>query len=114
MTSRRIAAVIPGYNHADYIGAAVASVLSQDWPEIELHVLDDGSADDTAAAAERAAAGQQRVKVRIERQENQGSARTLNRLIERVDADYVAVLNSDDLHLPGRYRACAERAAGRW
>jgi len=105
--------VIPGYNHAAYIGAAIASVLAQDWPDLELHVLDDGSDDATAEAAERAVAGQTRVRSRIERQANQGSARTLNRLIERVDADLVAILNSDDLYAPGRLRALAERAAGR-
>jgi len=108
----KIAVVIPGYNHAAYIGPAIASVLAQDWPNLELAVLDDGSSDDTAGAAERAVAGQQRVAARIERQANQGSARTLNRLIERCDADYVAILNSDDLHAPGRLRALAERAAG--
>ncbi len=112
MTGRKIAVVIPGYNHAAFIGPAIASVLAQDWPDLELQVLDDGSADDTAGAAERAVAGQSRVPCRIERQENQGSARTLNRLIERVDADYVAILNSDDLYHPGRLRAFAELAAG--
>jgi glycosyltransferase involved in cell wall biosynthesis len=108
----KIAVVIPGYNHAAYIGPAIASVLAQDWPDLELLVLDDGSADDTAGAAERAVAGQRRVPARIERQANQGSARTLNRLIERSDADYVAILNSDDLYAPGRLRALVERAAG--
>ena len=112
MSVAKIAVVIPGYNHAAYIGPAIASVLAQDWPNLELSVLDDGSSDDTAGAAERAVAGQQRVAARIERQANQGSARTLNRLIERCDADYIAILNSDDLHAPGRLRALAERAAG--
>jgi glycosyltransferase involved in cell wall biosynthesis len=113
MSNARIAVVIPGYNHADFIGAGIASVLAQDWPELELQVLDDGSSDDTAGAALRAVAGQTRVRARIERQENQGSSATLNRLIERVDADYVAVLNSDDLYHPGRLAALAAAAAGR-
>lgn len=112
MSAARIAVVVPAYNHADFIGAAIASVLAQDWPELELHVLDDGSGDDTAGAAERAVAGQNRVHARIERQENQGSSKTLNRMIERCDADYVAILNSDDLYHPGRLAALAAAAAG--
>jgi Glycosyl transferase family 2 len=112
MTGAKIAVVIPGYNHADYIGPAIASVLSQEWRDLELHVLDDGSSDDMAGAAERAVAGQTKVRCRIERQDNQGSARTLNRLIDRVDADYVAVLNSDDLYQPERLKKFAERAEG--
>ena len=113
MSSPKVAVVIPGYNHAAYIGPAIASVLAQDWPALELHVLDDGSSDQTAAAAEQALAGQTRVPCRVERQENQGSARTLNRLIERVDADYVAVLNSDDLYAPGRLSTLLRQLMGR-
>ncbi len=113
MRSARIAVVIPGYNHAAFIGEAIASVLAQDWPELELHVLDDGSEDDTLGAAERALAGQTRVRARVERQENRGSSLTLNRLIERCDADYVAILNSDDLYHPGRLAALAAAASGK-
>lgn len=113
MSSPKIAVVIPGYNHEAFIGDTIASVLAQEWPNLELHVLDDGSSDDTAGAAERALHGQNRVPYRVERQDNQGSGRTLNRLIDRVDADYVAVLNSDDLYHPQRLRRLIERAGDR-
>jgi hypothetical protein len=112
MTHPKITVVIPGYNHADYVEAAIASVLSQDWPELELHLLDDGSSDDTALVAERAVAGQNHVRCHIERQDNQGSAQTLNRLINRIDSDYVAILNSDDIYHSGRLRTFAECATG--
>ncbi|MEO1160390.1 MAG: glycosyltransferase family A protein [Pseudomonadota bacterium] len=110
MRTPKITVVIPGYNHENYIGPAIRSVLAQDWPELELHVMDDGSDDDTFAAAERAVEDPAAVRCRIERQENQGSSRTLNRLIERTDTDYVAILNSDDQYATGRLRRFAQRA----
>jgi len=106
----KITVVIPGYNHEDFIGPAIRSVLAQDWPELELHVMDDGSSDDTFAAAEREVDNQTSVRCRVERQENQGSSRTLNRLIERTDTDYVAILNSDDRYATGRLLQFAQRA----
>ena len=51
--SPRIAIVIPAYNHEAYVAEAIASVLGQDWPDLELHVLDDGSTDGTAARLKR-------------------------------------------------------------
>lgn len=108
--SPRIAIVIPAYNHEAYVAEAIASVLGQDWPDLELHVLDDGSTDGTYAAAERALdrAGTRRCSLR--RQENVGSAETINRLVAGCDSDLVGILNSDDRYLPGRLQALAALA----
>ena len=108
----RIAVVIPAYNHAAYIGEAIASVLAQDWPDVEIHLLDDGSSDETFAVASQALAAAGGIRCRLERQSNAGSARTLNRLIEGCDSDLVAILNSDDCFLPGRLRCLADLAVG--
>ena len=43
--------VVPAYNHAVYLAQAIDSVLGQDYPNIELIVLDDNSTDATAAIA---------------------------------------------------------------
>lgn len=103
----RIAVVIPAYNHEAYIADAIASVLAQDWPSLELHVLDDGSTDGTLAAAEAALRQMQGLRCRLQSQSNAGAARTLNRLIESCDADLIAILNSDDVYMPGRLAALA-------
>lgn len=110
---KKIAVAIPAYNHAAFIATTLESVFAQTCPGLDVHILDDGSSDDTAAAAERAAAkAPAGVRVRIDRQDNRGSARTINRMIDRIDADYVAILNSDDLYAPGRLAAFAARAEG--
>jgi glycosyltransferase involved in cell wall biosynthesis len=43
--------IIPSYNHADYIGAAIESVLSQTHRDLELIVVDDGSTDNSRGCA---------------------------------------------------------------
>jgi glycosyltransferase involved in cell wall biosynthesis len=43
----RISVIIPTYNHAQYLGEAIESVLSQDYPDMEVIVVDDGSSDNT-------------------------------------------------------------------
>ena len=106
----RIAVVIPAYNHASYVAQAIRSVLDQNWPNIALYVLDDGSTDDTYREAERALSESGLETWRLESQENEGSARALNRLIARCDSDYVAILNSDDRYLIGRLAAFVAKA----
>jgi glycosyltransferase involved in cell wall biosynthesis len=61
----KISVLIPSYNHAAYISEAIGSVLLQDWPDLELLVLDDGSTDDTVEAAERAVKGERRIRCSV-------------------------------------------------
>jgi glycosyltransferase involved in cell wall biosynthesis len=45
----RLSVVIPNYNYAQYVGAAIDSALALDWPDVEVIVVDDGSTDGSAA-----------------------------------------------------------------
>jgi glycosyltransferase involved in cell wall biosynthesis len=48
-----VGVAIPVFNGARYLGAAIESVLSQTHPVAEVVVVDDGSADESAAVARR-------------------------------------------------------------
>lgn len=109
----RVSVLIPGYNHAAYIGAAIASVLAQDWPEIELRVLDDGSRDTTLAVAEQAVRNPGRVRCVVARQDNAGVSATLNTMMAEADGDAIAILNSDDIFMPDRLSRIMQDVAGR-
>ncbi|HYO59607.1 glycosyltransferase family 2 protein [Archangium sp.] len=58
----RVSLVIPACNEADTLEAAVASRLAQDYPELEVVLVDDRSTDGTSALVDRLAAADARVK----------------------------------------------------
>jgi GT2 family glycosyltransferase len=85
----KVAAVVPHWNRRDLLQPLLANLREQTRPFDEIIVVDNGSADDSAAVAEAAGA---RV-VRLER--NLGFAAAVNRGIGVTSADWVAILNND-------------------
>ena len=93
-----ISVIIPAYNHEQFIGAAVESVLGQTWTDLELLVIDDGSTDRTGAIVQ----GYKDSRLTYLFQENQDAFNTINRGLGLVRGDYVAILNSDDVYTLNR------------
>ena len=94
-----VSVVIPAYNCERFIGDALDSVFSQKYPSLEVIVVDDGSTDDTCRVVARYGE-----TVRLIRQRNAGAAVARNAGIARARGEYVALLDSDDLWLPGKLR----------
>jgi glycosyltransferase involved in cell wall biosynthesis len=44
-----VSVVLPAYNYARFLPAAIDGALAQDWPTVEVIVVDDGSTDETPA-----------------------------------------------------------------
>lgn len=109
----KICVVIPAYNHEKFIAEAISSVDAQGLSNLELKILDDGSQDASPEVAEMALAACDFVRGTVTTQVNCGSANTLNRLIDSADADYIAILNSDDVYQSGRLKSFLEAANGR-
>lgn len=99
-SSPLVSIVIPAYNQAEYLDAAIESVLAQDYPRLECIVIDDGSSDDTLAVARRS---EQRHPGRLTvlTQPNAGQSAALNRGWELARGDVIGYLSSDDLLCPG-------------
>jgi glycosyltransferase involved in cell wall biosynthesis len=95
MTVGLYAVIIPAYAAAGFIGETIASVLAQSIPPDRIIVVDDGSPDDTAAVV-RAIDG----PIECIRQANTGPGRATMRGLSRVDTEFVATLDHDDLWLP--------------
>jgi len=103
-----VSVVIPLYNHARYIEAALESVLSQTSPADEIVLIDDGSSDDGYEIASRLLSKVPQAKV--VRQANAGANNAINRAIALSVGQYIAVLNSDDVFNESkleRFRALA-------
>jgi glycosyltransferase involved in cell wall biosynthesis len=95
----KVSVVIASYNHEPYVRLAIESVLEQSFQDFEIVVTDDGSVDRTAA--EVRAIGDKRVSL-VVLSRNSGACVALNASITRAQGQYIAVLNSDDLFLPGK------------
>lgn len=92
-----VSVIIPAYNAQDFIGEAIRSVLEQNYPHIELIVVDDGSTDQTAQVAR--AFGE---PVRVLEKANGGAAAARNYGISVAQGELIAFLDADDIWLPGK------------
>jgi len=96
----RVSVLIKSYNHQPFIEQALRSVLAQGFGDFELLVLDDASTDGTPEVVR--AIADPRIELSVADQ-NMGPALALKTLLERARGEYVAILNSDDFALPGRF-----------
>ena len=92
-----VSVVIPTYNRAEPTVRAVRSALAQDWPALEVIVVDDASTDDTAFRIE--AIGDPRLRL-IRQPRNGGVARARNRGIDAAQGEIIGFVDSDDEWLP--------------
>jgi glycosyltransferase involved in cell wall biosynthesis len=100
--------VIPIYNHAKFVSQAIWSALRSPLVQ-EILVVDDGSRDGShTIAASMAAAHSGRVRdLTPSSGGNRGAPERLNQLVEQAQCEWVAVLNSDDVFVSGRFEAMA-------
>ena len=96
--SPRVSVIIPAYNHERFIDEAIESVLSQTCSDLELIVIDDGSADGTGERVKRF----DDPRMRRFSQKNKGTPRTINRGIKLARGEFIAILDSDDVYHPER------------
>lgn len=90
-----LSVIIPAYQAEKYIAQAVASVRQQNWPgEMEIIVIDDGSADQTVAVAEN-------LNVKVLRKSQGGAASARNMGLRTATGDLILLLDADDMLTPG-------------
>lgn len=93
-----VSVVVPAYNREGMIREVIANIRRQDYPELDIIVVDDGSTDATATVA-RGLPG-----IRVFEQPNGGPAQARNRGIINARGEYIAFLDSDDLWPDGMLR----------
>ena len=98
-----ISVVIPTYNRPSLLIETLKTVFAQTFADYEIIVVDDGSTDDTV---ERLRPYSERI--RLISQENQGIGAARNRGIDESRGKYVALLDHDDLWMPGKLQAQVE------
>jgi hypothetical protein len=100
--------IVAAYQAAETIGEALDSVLAQTVPPHEIVVCDDGSTDDLDAAL-----APLRDRIVLVRKENGGEASAKNAAARAATGEFVAILDADDVYLPGRLEALGALAAAR-
>lgn len=101
-----VSVVIPCWNQGHYLGEAIESVLAQEYPRLELVVVDDGSEDNSLEVARRYPG------VRSLRQPNSGVAAARNRGLAETVGELVVFLDADDRLLPRALEVGVEELEG--
>jgi len=98
--------LMPTYNQAEYLGAAIESVLAQTYENFELVIVNDGSTDETPGIMVEYAGRDSRIK--IFHKENGGTASALNYALAKAKAPWACWLSSDDLFMESHLQLHAD------
>lgn len=94
-TQPLITLIVTFYNEEAYLDSCLASVASQNYPNLEVLLMDDASTDASPEIARRHAAEDARMQLhRMEH--NGGIARLRNRALDLAQGDYIAWIDGDD------------------
>jgi len=97
MSVPRVSTVVPAYNAEKYVRATIDSALAQSSVDHEVIVVDDGSTDSTPTILDEYGR-----KIRVIRQANGGLSSARNAGIAASQAEFIAILDADDIWLPGK------------
>ena len=87
-----ISVIIPTYNAARYLPDAIESILAQNYPNLEIIIVDDGSTDNTTEILRN-----YDQKIIYYYQKNRGPASARNQGLQLSNGEFIAFLDADDL-----------------
>lgn len=94
MNNLLISVIIPVYNVEEYIEKTIKSIQNQDYKNIEIIVVDDGSPDNSSQIVDKLAQNDKRIKVIHKKNNGVSSARNAGLAI--AEGDYVTFVDGDD------------------
>ncbi len=89
------------FNAEGTIAAAIASAQAQDWPNLEILVVDDASTDGSCTVVQALAARDARIAL-VRHDRNRGYAAALNSIVAAARGEFIAVFDDDDISVPER------------
>jgi len=108
MTAPLVSVIVVSFNQARFLPEAIESVLAQDYPRLEVLVIEGGSSDGSAAVVAAYAE-----RVRVVEAPGSSQAQAINMGFGLACGSIVAWLNSDDRYLPGAVTRAATLLAER-
>lgn len=94
---------MPAYNADKYIVAAISSILSQEYANFQLIILNDGSVDGTEEIINKFRAIDSRIRLH-KNQQKSGILAARDKLLSLVDTEFFAWMDADDISSPDRLR----------
>lgn len=97
-----VSIVVPAYNHEEFIEECLESIVNQDYPNLQIIVINDGSTDKTGDKIEGFIRRYGEVaNLRYINKKNEGLIKTLNLGLRLAKGKYFCQIASDDMLLPG-------------
>lgn len=103
----QISVIVPVYNVGNLVRTCVGSILSQDFADFELILVDDGSTDDSGCICDEFTSRDSRVSVIHKKNGNSASAR--NAGLDRANGEFVVFVDADDSLRAGALRTMLTR-----
>ena len=100
-----ISVVIPLYNKEASIAQSLKSVLSQEYDDFEVVIVDDGSTDGSVSIVE----AMNNPRIRLIKQENGGPSKARNTGVKNAKGEWILFLDADDEMLPGAFELFSEK-----
>jgi glycosyltransferase involved in cell wall biosynthesis len=101
----KISIITASLNRKEFIGAAIESVLAQNYPDFEHWIIDGGSSDSTLALL------RQYPHLKVLSEPDRGVYDAWNKGIRRASGEVIGFLNSDDQYTPGTFGLVSESLA---
>lgn len=96
-----ISIIIPAYNAEKYIEKCIQSIIHQDYRNLEIIIVNDGSIDKTREICEKFV--NQDKRIRLINTENKGAGSARNTGIDVAKGEYISFIDSDDYICPDYY-----------
>src|SRR6202023_1011578 len=102
----KISIITASLNRKEFIGAAIESILAQNYPDFEHWIIDGGSSDGTLVFLSHYP------HLKVLSEPDRGVYDAWNKGIDRAKGDFISFLNSDDVFAPGAFKSCAKIVSG--
>jgi glycosyltransferase involved in cell wall biosynthesis len=99
--------LVANYNRAPYLKEALESILSQDYPNFEVVLVDDGSTDGSAAIIQKLTGVEPKIKY-FQSPVNEGCGAAMRKCVDLASGAFMALCGSDDFLMPTAITSHAE------